>query len=90
MKLQFSTSGLLLVVTFLAIMLGGISAGLDYINRLAGPGEVIAFVAAPIWMPIVFSGYVIGRRTISVKSVIAMVVIEVAILAYLNIFMAPY
>ena len=90
MRAQFNTSALFLTVTFLAVALGGITGGIDYINRIAGSGLFVALFATPIWLPLVFAGYLIGRRSIDLKTVIAITLVEGSILAGLNLFLAPY
>jgi hypothetical protein len=80
MKSQFSTSSLLLTTTFIAIWLSGVvaawklmvSAQHDYLVQTV-------IYLGPFWFPFVFVAYVLGRREISAKCVLAFALSEAAV-----------
>jgi hypothetical protein len=88
MRLQFGTSGLILILTFIGISLGSFLSVWHRLNDAQQewlPFE-LAYVA-PIWLPLVFAAYAAGRRVITVKFVLAFAMVQ--LLAYGVVLMLP-
>ena len=84
MKLpRFSTRFLLLITTFVAITCGGWL----YLLRMDGGDSsdlpqvlVMSAVYSPIWLPLVFLAYAIGRGALSVKIIAGFATCEAAVI----------
>jgi len=83
MKVQYSTASLLRATAFVAISLGGV------IVWRRGSGTywetVLTFLVfwGPVWIPLVFVAYALGRRVLTTKTVVAFAVAEGAAIAAL-------
>jgi hypothetical protein len=81
MKFQFGTKTILLVTAIVAIACGGMLGweqivGLPAANRgLIWTVEIIPF-AAPIWIPIAFVAFAIGRKALTVRMVVALAITQ--------------
>jgi hypothetical protein len=81
MRFQFSTRQILLATAFAAITFSGIggftsTASFSHVWIL-WPG-FYAGVSAPLWMPIVFVAYAIGRRSFTTSLVVIFALMEFA------------
>jgi hypothetical protein len=79
-KLQFSTRSLLLATAFVAIACGSFG-GWWQIDGAKDPGSVHIYVYVlgfmmPVWLPLVFIGYAIGRKRLSVPLVLIFAVAQ--------------
>jgi hypothetical protein len=82
MRFQFGTSTLLLATAFIAISMSGVAA----VNRLLQPslenmgvGELSTLaIGAPLWTPITFAAYALGKNRLTAKSVGLFAVTEAA------------
>jgi hypothetical protein len=81
MKFQFGTRTMLLATATIAIALGGILGWEQIIGlpsadrRLLWTVEIVPF-AAPIWLPIAFGAFAIGRKAITVRMVVALAIAQ--------------
>jgi hypothetical protein len=80
MKLQFSTASLLLTVAFVSIWAGGSLTLLKEGWRTDVEWPFLAWLLldlSPAWIPFAFLGYMIGRRTITAKTLVLFAVTEI-------------
>jgi hypothetical protein len=86
MKFQFGTSTLLLATAFSAISVSGLAAVHKWLqpSRLdIGVGELSTLAAgAPLWTPIAFVAYALGKNRLTVKSVVVFAVAEAAAIGW--------
>ena len=80
MRFQYSTSTLLLVTAVVGIIVGSIAGWVRMIAYDAPPDFLakvfVAFV--PVWLPLVFIAFIIGRKKLGVRMVIAFAAAELA------------
>jgi uncharacterized membrane protein len=88
MKLQFSTSSLLIAIGFIAITIGGILAVYRAYSFADPLAVVVALfvVQSPLWMPMVFLGYVAGRRKMTFKVLIAFALVQTGAVVAMLLF----
>ena|SRR6478752_8802696 len=91
MKPQYTTATLLLTTTALAIALAGMLGWGQLAGWFNHSSEwslfrVLSIVLSvgPLWVPIGFAGFVIGRRQITILSVIVLAILEVAALGIVH------
>jgi hypothetical protein len=80
MRFQFSTRSLLLTTAIVAIICAGFTA---WARIFAGDlpflsTELYLGITCPLWTPIAFLAYAIGRRTITARLVLAFTLAEAA------------
>jgi len=96
MKFQFSMSTLLLATTFAAITFGGILA----YRQINAYGYVLTWaqvawhvgISSILWIPFVFLAYAVGRRTLTLRIVVAFAFAEIfaaSLMWVLFTFVAP-
>jgi hypothetical protein len=82
MTFQFSTSTMMLLTAFIAISLGGampLVRGMKPVDwEVAALGTAIL---SPLWVPVMFASYAIGRRAVTPKVVALFAAIEGTIVA---------
>ena len=78
MKLQFRTSDLFIATTFIAVSVGGFYALMRQFPTVSVLDTLIGFavIQSPFWLPLVFLGYAIGRRAMTVRLLIVFIVAE--------------
>lgn len=70
--LRYSLRTLLIAMTFVSICIGGIVHYTNLLNPEQFKYLAITLVwCAPLWLPIAFASYAIGRRTLTVACVVA-------------------
>jgi hypothetical protein len=83
MKIQFRISSLLLGTALVAVCLGGLVAvwkiiepvnEKDFMSDLAP----LLLLSVPVWSPVVSLAYVLGRKAVTVASVVTLAVTEAA------------
>jgi len=77
---QFTVASLLLGTAFVAVALGGMMFNIGRIYRPFFVRDIVAYtlMLSPFWLPFVFIGYMLGRRTITIWTLVAFVGAEVA------------
>src|SRR5262245_20389924 len=97
-RFQFSTRHILLATAFIAVICGT-SAWYGHILRewyTPGPVQWRVFgartvVTVPLWIPVVFVGYAIGRRSFTAQSVVIFAIIQLfAIVLTWRVFYVCY
>jgi hypothetical protein len=79
MKLQFSTSTLLLATAVIAINLAGMGAWGTFAVRTELRYVLLSIgFTAPVWLPFTLIGFAIGRRMLTVRMVVALAIVEAA------------
>ena len=78
-RFQFSTSSILLATSFVGICIGGMLP----LGRRMTPNDQaligwVMFVMSPFWVPFLYIAYAMGRRTLTLKTVLAFAVTELA------------
>jgi len=78
MRFQFSTSTLLLAVTIVAITCAGSIAWARVfeVNPAVVSGVFYIGMTSPLWTPIAFLAFAIGRRSMTAKLVVAFAILE--------------
>jgi hypothetical protein len=80
MNFQFRISTLMLAVAVVAIAISGllITSRFDVRNPLAAIPMLLGFIAftSPWWVPCMFVGYAVGRASLTVRMVLALLPIE--------------
>jgi hypothetical protein len=78
MRFQFGTAAIFIAIAFIAITLAGGLAVFSAYQPANWTIVAIAFfvVQSPFWVPMVFLAYAAGRRTMSVRILIAFAIAE--------------
>ena len=81
MKIQFGISSLLLSTALVAIWTGGFIANWKMIQPVTDKDYVddllpIFLLSAPVWLPVVSIAYIIGRKAVTVGSVVTLAIAE--------------
>ncbi len=87
MKLQFSTSTLLLITAAIAIACASLIAWTQIYQSLFPRPDIsvfysmeVAIAIGPVWLPVAFAALAIGRRRLTVWMVIALAVGELVLM----------
>jgi hypothetical protein len=85
MRFQFGIKSILLATCIIAIACGGVASwiGLTPAKISWGSALILASYYAPMWLPVVFVAYAIGRRSLTVPIVIALAVTEAVSIGYI-------
>jgi len=79
MRIRFSLRALLLATAFIATTIAGWLAVPRWIGWLSVSPLATAAALSPYWVPFVFVAYMIGRRELGGRVVLAFFVAEVAV-----------
>ena len=80
MRFQFTTSALLLFVTFICVCLGSVFAMRTIVPDEWPMGVTDVAFWSPLWLPLVFVGYAAGKRSMTWPIVLCLTAGEVAAL----------
>jgi hypothetical protein len=93
-RFQFSTSALLSITAFMSVWFGGIIvwSKVQGVPFFEAPEEILGpfVIYGPFWLPLVFLAYGLGRRTITIRIVLAFALGEAAAIGTLWWMMRGY